>query len=97
MQTIALICTDDTGKGVVDPPEEPDDRFDDMTLIGELGFPTCWSRCIDLTLRSMLSVPTVRCFELDSAASSACGIETPQMASVSRRRSRAQQETASQV
>lgn len=35
MQTIALICTDDTGKGVISPPEEPDDRFDDMTLIGE--------------------------------------------------------------
>lgn len=34
MQTIALIMTDDTGKGVIDPPEEPDDRFDDMTLIG---------------------------------------------------------------
>ena len=38
MQTIALICTDDTGEGVLDQPEEPDDRFDDMTLIGE---PTC--------------------------------------------------------
>lgn len=35
MQTIALICTDDTGEGVLDEPEEPDDRFDDMTLIGE--------------------------------------------------------------
>lgn len=34
MQTIALICTDDTGEGVLDEPEEPDDRFDDMTLIG---------------------------------------------------------------
>jgi SWI/SNF-related matrix-associated actin-dependent regulator of chromatin subfamily A3 len=35
MQTIALICTDDTGEGVLDEPEEPDDRFDDMTLIGK--------------------------------------------------------------
>ncbi|GAA6041170.1 hypothetical protein JCM8097_004150 [Rhodosporidiobolus ruineniae] len=33
MQTIALICTDDTGEGVLDEPEEPDERFDDMTLI----------------------------------------------------------------
>ncbi|KAM0752884.1 hypothetical protein T439DRAFT_323492 [Meredithblackwellia eburnea MCA 4105] len=33
MQTIALICTDDTGEGVLPKPEEPDERFDDMTLI----------------------------------------------------------------
>ncbi|GJN90882.1 hypothetical protein Rhopal_003896-T1 [Rhodotorula paludigena] len=33
MQTIALICTDDTGEGVLDEPEDPDERFDDMTLI----------------------------------------------------------------
>ncbi|GAA5894625.1 hypothetical protein JCM5296_002912 [Sporobolomyces johnsonii] len=33
MQTISLICTDDTGEGVLDKPEEPDERFDDMTLI----------------------------------------------------------------
>ncbi|GAA5820659.1 hypothetical protein JCM11251_003100 [Rhodosporidiobolus azoricus] len=33
MQTISLICTDDTGEGVLDEPEEPDERFDDMTLI----------------------------------------------------------------
>ncbi|SCV71870.1 BQ2448_4564 [Microbotryum intermedium] len=33
---IALITTDDTGEGVLDEPEDPDDRFDDMTLIGEL-------------------------------------------------------------
>ncbi|GAA5983297.1 hypothetical protein JCM10908_000229 [Rhodotorula pacifica] len=34
MQTIALICTDDTGEGVLeDGPEEPDERYDDMTLI----------------------------------------------------------------
>ncbi|GAA5822173.1 hypothetical protein JCM10212_002977 [Sporobolomyces blumeae] len=33
MQTIALICTDDTGEGVLEEPEEPDERFDDMTLI----------------------------------------------------------------
>ncbi|GAA6024936.1 hypothetical protein JCM11491_000961 [Sporobolomyces phaffii] len=33
MQTIALICTDDTGEGVLPRPEEPDERFDDMTLI----------------------------------------------------------------
>ncbi|GAA5999891.1 hypothetical protein JCM10207_005958 [Rhodosporidiobolus poonsookiae] len=33
MQTIALICTDDTGEGVLDEPEDPDDGFDDMTLI----------------------------------------------------------------
>lgn len=36
MQTIALICTDDTGEGVLDEPEDPDERFDDMTLIGAL-------------------------------------------------------------
>lgn len=35
MQTIALICTDDTGEGVLAKPEDPDERFDDMTLIGE--------------------------------------------------------------
>lgn len=35
MQTIALICTDDTGEGVLEKPEEPDERFDDMTLISE--------------------------------------------------------------
>jgi SWI/SNF-related matrix-associated actin-dependent regulator of chromatin subfamily A3 len=36
MQTIALICTDDTGEGVLEGgPEEPDERYDDMTLIGE--------------------------------------------------------------
>lgn len=35
MQTIALICTDDTGEGVLESgPEEPDERYDDMTLIG---------------------------------------------------------------
>ena len=34
MQTIALICTDDTGAGVLASPEEPDMRYDDMTLIG---------------------------------------------------------------
>ncbi|BGP55726.1 hypothetical protein JCM8202v2_003333 [Rhodotorula sphaerocarpa] len=34
MQTIALICTDDTGEGVLESgPEEPDERYDDMTLI----------------------------------------------------------------
>ncbi|GAA5925522.1 uncharacterized protein JCM15063_005048 [Sporobolomyces koalae] len=33
MQTIALVCTDDTGEGVLKKPEEPDERFDDMTLI----------------------------------------------------------------
>ncbi|GAA5863228.1 hypothetical protein JCM3774_000820 [Rhodotorula dairenensis] len=34
MQTIALICTDDTGEGVLEGgPEEPDERYDDMTLI----------------------------------------------------------------
>ncbi|KAM0791191.1 hypothetical protein ACM66B_005674 [Microbotryomycetes sp. NB124-2] len=33
MQTIALICTDDTGEGVISKPEDPDDRYDDMTLI----------------------------------------------------------------
>ncbi|BGP40520.1 hypothetical protein JCM10449v2_004482 [Rhodotorula kratochvilovae] len=33
MQTIALICTDDTGEGVLDEPEAPDERYDDMTLI----------------------------------------------------------------
>ncbi|KAK4053900.1 hypothetical protein OIO90_003737 [Microbotryomycetes sp. JL221] len=33
MQTIALICTDDTGEGVLEDPEDPDDRYDDMTLI----------------------------------------------------------------
>ncbi|GAA5865684.1 hypothetical protein JCM8547_002749 [Rhodosporidiobolus lusitaniae] len=33
MQTISLICTDDTGEGVLDEPEDPDERFDDMTLI----------------------------------------------------------------
>lgn len=33
MQTIALISTDDTGKHVIDEPEDPDDRYDDMTLI----------------------------------------------------------------
>lgn len=36
MQTIALICTDDTGEGVLKGgPEEPDERYDDMTLIGK--------------------------------------------------------------
>jgi len=34
MQTIALVCTDDTGEGVLSKPEDPDERFDDMTLIG---------------------------------------------------------------
>lgn len=34
MQTIALVCTDDTGEGVLAKPEDPDERFDDMTLIG---------------------------------------------------------------
>lgn len=34
MQTIALIVTDDTGTGVVEPAEDPDESFDDMTLIG---------------------------------------------------------------
>ncbi|SCZ88776.1 BZ3500_MvSof-1268-A1-R1_Chr2-1g04630 [Microbotryum saponariae] len=33
LTTIALITTDDTGDGVLDEPEDPDDRFDDMTLI----------------------------------------------------------------
>ncbi|GAA5833205.1 hypothetical protein JCM9279_001454 [Rhodotorula babjevae] len=33
MQTVALICTDDTGEGVLDEPEEADYRYDDMTLI----------------------------------------------------------------
>lgn len=35
MQTISLICTDDTGEGVLAEPEEPDFRYNDMTLIGE--------------------------------------------------------------
>lgn len=34
MQTIALICTDDTGEGVLPEPEDPDEEYDDMTLIG---------------------------------------------------------------
>ncbi|BGP25055.1 hypothetical protein JCM10295v2_003975 [Rhodotorula toruloides] len=33
MQTIALICTDDTGEGVLPEPEDPDEDYDDMTLI----------------------------------------------------------------
>ncbi|GAA5967788.1 hypothetical protein JCM11641_005766 [Rhodosporidiobolus odoratus] len=33
MQTIALICTDDTGEDVLDEPEDPSEEFDDMTLI----------------------------------------------------------------
>ncbi|BGP02413.1 SNF2 family helicase [Rhodotorula toruloides] len=33
MQTIALICTDDTGEGVLPEPEDPDEEYDDMTLI----------------------------------------------------------------
>lgn len=36
LQTISLICTDDTGEGVLETPEEPDERYDDMTLIGQL-------------------------------------------------------------
>ena len=36
VQTIALIVADDTGEGVLEPPEEPDDRFDDMTLISKI-------------------------------------------------------------
>lgn len=39
MQTIALIMTDDTGVGVLAEPEEPDDRYDDLTLIGPFLFP----------------------------------------------------------
>lgn len=34
MQTVALICTDDTGEGVLPEPEDPDEDYDDMTLIG---------------------------------------------------------------
>lgn len=34
---ISLIVTDDTGEGVLETPEEPDERFDDMTLIGEFS------------------------------------------------------------
>lgn len=49
MQTIALICTDDTGEGVLDEPEEPDERFDDMTLIGPSS-----SHCISLSTRRLL-------------------------------------------
>ena len=41
MQTIALICTDDTGEGVLHEPEEPDERFDDMTLIGASSLRHC--------------------------------------------------------
>ncbi|KAH8918379.1 hypothetical protein BT69DRAFT_1247622 [Atractiella rhizophila] len=33
LTTIALITTDDTGDGVIDKPEDPDAKFDDMTLI----------------------------------------------------------------
>ena len=47
MQTIALIVTDDTGEGIIDPPEEPDDRFDDMTLVGTVL--SCFSLLILLT------------------------------------------------
>jgi hypothetical protein len=35
LQMISLIVTDDTGEGVLETPEDPDERFDDMTLIGE--------------------------------------------------------------
>ena len=35
METIALIVADDTGEGILETPEEPDDRFDDMTLISQ--------------------------------------------------------------
>lgn len=50
MQTIALIVTDDTGAGVLPEPEEPDERYDDMTLIGEFFF----SSLLPVTLKLIL-------------------------------------------
>lgn len=72
MQTIALICTDDTGEGVLEKPEEPDERFDDMTLIGE--FPPHLALLAQLT--SALhqqsvhspSHPTGRCSSITTSA-----------------------------
>lgn len=51
MQTIALIVGDDSGKGVIETAEEPDDRFDDMTLIGQFSHFS-----IELSLTSLQSV-----------------------------------------
>lgn len=48
MQTIALIVTDDTGEGVIEKPEEPDERYDDMTLIGTFVSLLSRARCDDL-------------------------------------------------
>jgi hypothetical protein len=97
MQTIALICTDDTGEGVLEKPEEPDERFDDMTLIGELAWlvSTLASSADSCALR--YSLPPLRRIQLDRAVSSPRRLEEAEMAPLPRRRKAIDQEAASQV
>ena len=95
MQTVALICTDDTGEGVLAEPEEADYRYDDMTLIGA-SRSTCSSsafrgRPTDASSPAR-SVPALGRVELDRAAQAARRQEAPELALLPRRGPRAHQE-----
>ena len=98
MQTIALICTDDTGEGVLEGgPEEPDERYDDMTLIGKA---TCTSLALKHSSDRLCiprSVPALGRGELDGAVPAARRKETAEVAHVPWRRSRSQQARVAQV
>lgn len=95
MQTISLICTDDTGEGVLDEPEEPDERFDDMTLIGSFSFPFFPSQpTLTAPLRSL---PALRRVQLDRSVPAARRQEASQVALLPRRGSRAEQEATQGV
>jgi hypothetical protein len=71
MQTISLICTDDTGEGVLDEPEEPDERFDDMTLIGSSFSYSAFFPLTDLFCPQSVLFPSLRTGRTNSSSTSA--------------------------
>jgi hypothetical protein len=71
MQTISLICTDDTGEGVLDEPEEPDERFDDMTLIGSSFSYSTFFPLTDLFCSQSVLSPSLRTGRTSSSSTSA--------------------------
>lgn len=94
MQTIALIVTDDTGEGVLEKPEDPDERYDDMTLIGAPSPLVFWGARTDELNRG--SLPALRRFELDGSVPSSHRLEASYLAPLPRRRARGHEEAAAQ-
>lgn len=84
MQTIALVCTDDTGEGVLSKPEDPDERFDDMTLIGaSFRDPHRLRKRLMSFSRGLHSLSAFSRIELDGSILAACWEEEIELAFLS--------------